>query len=251
MAGTELVVPGEKSTFMALRMPEQELRDIIQTNIGGADIDASMLDRVKMPSGGMTKWMVPTIEGEEVVDTIEGVVIHWGTRRVYFDSAYGEGEAGAPPVCSSEDGFIGHGEPGGECANCPLNEYGTAPKPGGGVGRGKACTELRQLFVLQPDSIIPIVINVTPGSLRQMSQYFIRLLRTGVKTTAVVTKLSLEKVENKDGIKFAKVVPSAGARLDPEAAARIESLAQQLAPVFERNVTNIDHADIQGSAVEE
>lgn len=251
MPSTELVVAGQDSNFLALRMSRDEVSDLVKANLGGATVDASLLDRVKMPSGGTTVWEVPTMDGEEHVKVLEGVIIRWGTVRVYWKDKYGEGEAGAPPNCTSQNGVVGvvGEEPGeslgGECAACPLNEFGS-----GHNGRSKACTEMRQIFLLPEDSIIPIVINATPGSLRPLSQYFMRLLRAGVKSTAVVSKLALEKDTNKDGQGFSKILPSSGSRLDPEAAARIEALAYELEPLFNREVTNITQADAEGTAVD-
>lgn len=225
--GTDLIVAGESSSFLALRMPEQELRDLIQTNLGGGTLDVSVLDRVKTPTGGRTKWDVPTLDGEETVETISGVIIHWATRRAYWENTEPDG---SPPDCSSPDAFNGFGNPGGQCQACPLNVFGTDQKG----GPGKACTEFRQMFLLQEDAIIPLVINAMPGSLKTVQQYFVRLLRAGVPSTAVVTTLKLERAANSTGQEYAKIIPVAGQRLDPDARARMEHLADQLKPAFER-----------------
>jgi hypothetical protein len=124
------------------------------------------------------------------------------------------------------------------------------PVETGHNGRSKACTEKRLIFILPEDSIIPIVVHVTPASLRVMSQYFMRLLRIGKRPQDVVTSLALEKDENKDGIKYAKVKPSKAADLEPDAALRMRSLAHDLEPVFVREVTVNTSADFDGSAVE-
>lgn len=238
---TDLVVAGTDSTFLALRMPEDEITNLIRTNVGSRSLDAQSLDRVKIPAGGSTTWEIPTLDGEKAEKEFEGVIIHWATRRVMWRNADPDG---SPPDCSSPDGFHGYGDPGVACQGCPLNVFGSddGDKP------GKKCRELRQLFILQEDGILPIVVNATPGSLKNADQYFNRLLRAGVPATAVVTKLSLEKAKSQAGQDFAKIVFTAGRRLDPDARAKVEHLGEMFKPAFERAAREIDQDDIEGSA---
>lgn len=240
---TELVVAGSESAFLALRMPDQEITDLIRTNVGSRSLDAQSLDRVKIPSGGSTTWEIPTLDGEEANKELTGVIIHWATRRVMWVNSSPDG---SPPDCASHDGFTGYGEPGGACQGCPLNVFGSddSDKP------GKKCRELRQLFILQEDGILPLVVNATPGSLKNVDAYFNRLLRAGIPSTAVVTTLTLEKAKAQGGEDYAKIVPKAGLRLDPDARARIEHLADQLRPAFERAAREVDQEDIEGHAAE-
>lgn len=234
----DLIPVGADSPYAVLRMDENELRSVIASTVGPGALDASVLDRVKLPTGGGTLWEVPTIDGVEGMGSLDGVVLHMANRRVYWKDAYGEGEAGAPPECSSDDGFTGIGNPGGDCAACPLNAFGTSRN-----GHGKACSEIKQIFLLPQDSIIPIVINATPGSLKSVQQYTMRLLRAALPTTAVVTKMTLEKSTSKSGQNFSRIVCAAGDRLDPDARARVESLRDSLMPAF--LATRVDMSDVE------
>jgi hypothetical protein len=236
---TDLVVAGADSTFLALQMPDDELRSLVRTNVGNRQLDAFSLDRVKIPSGGGTHWTVETLDGDEAVKELEGIIIHWATRRSYWQQRTPDG---SPPDCSSPDGLQGHGNPGVACHDCTFNRFGTATKDDGSSGPGKACKEFRQLFILKPDSLLPFVVNATPGSLKSVDQYFNRLLGAGIKSTALVTKLALSKERSKGGTDFAMIQPTAGQRLDPEAVARVESVAAMYAGVFEshRVVTEYD-----------
>lgn len=236
---TDLITIGSDSAFLALRMEQTELAALVESNLGGKTLDTFMLDRVKLPTGGGTTWEVPTIDGIEPAMQIEGVIIDAPTRRVLWDAKYGQGERGAPPICSSQDGIVGHGNPGGSCADCEFNKFGTDFDD----GPGKRCKEFQQLFLLQADSLIPIVINATPGSLKGVGQYFVRLLRAGKMKEAVTTVLTLEKATNKTGTEFAQIKCTKGVDLDPEATGRIRDLAAKLAPVFSM-AANISHDDL-------
>jgi len=206
-------------------MDQSELAELIRDTLEGESLHAHDLDRVKVPSGGSTTWEVPSLDGEVSMKVIEGVIVSRATRRAYWSNPEPTDEA---PQCSSEDGVEGVGDPGGPCTECPFNEWGSSPK-----GAGKACKETRQLFVVQPDSLIPIVVTVPPASLANVKAYLLRLLRAQIKGTDVITKISLEKVNNKQGTPYARVLLAAGERLDPEASARMRAYAAAMEPAFQ------------------
>ncbi len=236
MATKELVKVGEDSAFALLRMEASDVQELIEENLGGDSLTPRDLDRVKVPSGGGSMWEVPTVDGIEGMKTIEGVIVHRATRRAYWPKKYdGSGEQ---PTCYSDNGLVGVGDPGGACSACPYNEFES-----GHDGISKACKEVRQLFVLTADSLIPIVVNVPPGSLANVKAYFLRLLRSQLTSTDVVTKIGLEKAESKTGISFSRVTLTAGSRLEPDAAARLKAYAALLEPAF-RAAARVDQAEI-------
>lgn len=222
---TDLVKTGEDSTFLALRMPHAELIGMVRENLGGEGLSPSDLDRVKVPAGGGKTWEVPTFEGEVSTGVIEGVVIDRATRRAYWPDAYSG--ASDPPQCYSNDGLSGVGEPGGDCSSCPFNQYESAEN-----GVGKACKETRQMFVLTPDSLIPLIITVPPASLKNVRSYFMRLLSAQISPLGVVTKIGLEQAKSTTGILYSKVTLTAGDRLDADAEARMREYAKILQPAF-------------------
>lgn len=237
MASTELIVPGEDSTYLALRMEPGEVTDLIRDNLGGDGLSPHELDKVKVPSGGGSTWEVPGLDGIEAMKEIEGIIIERATRRAYWPTKEADGES---PDCRSEDGLIGIGDPGGSCAECPFNEFGSDVDG----GAGKACKETRQLFLLQPDSLIPIVLTVPPASLANVKAYFLRLLRAQLSPLDVVTKIGLEVATRKGTTtKFSKVTLSAGQRLDPDAKARMRAYAALLTPAMQR-AAETAHEDI-------
>ena len=65
------------------------------------------------------------------------------TSRILFGENMGD-----PLLCQAVDGKNGVGVPGGECAKCPLKEFGTSKKQG---SKAPACTKLYNYAVLVAD----------------------------------------------------------------------------------------------------
>ena len=217
-----------------------EQQQILKDNLAGESVGVGDLARVKVPAGGVTSFTIPSIAGDKTTKEIEGVIIHVARRRAYWENPNPSNEQ---PDCSSNDCINGVGNPGGDCATCPMNEFGTALKQGGGQGRGKACKESTLLFMLTPGSTMPIVVVCPPGSLKAVRQYRLNL---NCAYFACVTKLELEKVPNKDGIPFARIVPKFVSELDPSAVVQVKQYAANLIGVF--NSETVKHTDVEGDA---
>lgn len=232
MASTELVTTGEDSSFALLRMEAGDAQELIKDALGGDALAFKDLDRIKVPSGGGTNWEIPSLEGDTASKEIEGVILHRATRRSYWPYAMEErpDDDDGRPQCQSYDGEVGVGDPGGDCASCPLNEFGTDIKG----GPGKACKETRQLFVLTKDDLLPLVVVIPPGSLANVREYFLRLLRAQLAPNSVVTKIALTKEKNSRNTAFSKVTLTKGETLDPESRARVRDHATMLQPMIER-----------------
>lgn len=85
--------------------------------------------RVKIPGGGMVQFELPSDDPDnpDYAKVLVGVILFNHSNNAYWPegSEYDENTA---PLCSSVDGKTGIGEPGGLCATCGLNQYGTAPE---------------------------------------------------------------------------------------------------------------------------
>ena len=84
---------------------DSNIVEIVEENLGSEGVSAYDLDRVKIPAGGATAFEVPTLEGEESIKEIEGIIIFWKTARAYWPEKF-NGENN-PPQCSSADGEVG------------------------------------------------------------------------------------------------------------------------------------------------
>jgi len=230
----------DDSEFRALEKDPREIAEIIESNVGPGGFNRFDLERVKIPTAGNTNWTLETIEGDEQVDEIEGIILLKRTTRVYFAKSFEETGGNSPPDCSSEDGYIGIGDPGGDCKTCELNVFGTAAK-----GDGKACREIMVLFVLLPGKLLPLVIAVTPGSLREVRKYFLRLAGEGYPSYVVTTRFRLEKASNKRGISYARVKATIGRPLEDNEIAAIRAYVENIKPALQQSV-QLSQAELEG-----
>lgn len=160
-----LAIQTPASSF-AIMTSEISFKDVIEENLGGSAFSVFDLDTIKVPAAGSTNWEIPTLEGTESAKTVDGVIVGKRTVRSFFNKPFdGSGE---PPLCASQDGEIGYGDPlekgvseRRSCASCPMNQWGSDPKG----GKGKACTEKLMLFMLRETEMLPAVVVVPPSSL--------------------------------------------------------------------------------------
>ena len=208
--------------FLALQPDGME---ILQANLPALTMNPWDMDRAKVPAGGGSTWEIPDLdEGTKAVKSLEGIILYFASPRSYWIGGLDDGDGAGPPDCSSPDGNIGTGDPGGECATCPLNQFGTATK-----GEGKACKEKRMLFLLQPNAYLPLLVQVPTMSIRPMNQYMTRLASTGTMYHNVVTGLTLEKSQQRGGGNtYSKMVFRKVRSLSEAEKAAVKGLAQQL-----------------------
>ena len=179
-------------------------------------------DRIKIPAGGATAFELPGEDDEEsqMAKDVTGVILH--NHPVY--SRYIEKYTGGsnPPDCGSYDGITGIGNPGGECASCYYNQFGS------GEGQSKACQNRRMLYILQEGELFPLVLSLPTGSLREFTKYVKRQLSKGRRLSQVVTKISLKKASSGSGIAFSQAVFSMDRVLTAEEKIALEPLTAQM-----------------------
>ena len=234
------------SEYAALQRSPEEIKEIIQTNVGSEGLTLMDLDRIKIPAGGTTVWTLPTLQGEEHHEEVEGVIVGHKQARAYWQQSIDETGGGEPPDCGSDDGISGIGDPGGACGKCPLNVFGTDKGKGKKPGRGKACKELRLVFLLMPKSLIPVLFMLPPTSLGPMRKYFLKLASEGLPAHGVTTRFTLEETKNKDGIKYAFAKPFLGRVLDDDEKERVRAYTKAIAPAIHSKRTEIRQEDVEG-----
>lgn len=136
-------------------------------------------DRVKIPAGGATMFELPGDEADEpeAVKEFSAVILYHHPILQYYKEKYTGGSN--PPDCGSFDGVTGEGTPGGVCANCPLNQFGS------GENNSKACKTRRRVFLLREGELFPLILSLPTGSMREFSRYIKRLLSKGKKSNMV------------------------------------------------------------------
>lgn len=96
------------------------------------------------------------------------------------------------PLCSSVDGKTGYGAPGGACAVCALNQYGSVEK-----GKGKACKNMRSLYILRSGEFMPLLLSLPPTSLRPYSDFITTAFAARRRPIySGVVQIGLKRVDN-------------------------------------------------------
>jgi hypothetical protein len=222
------VIPHQLQEIAALTSPIEELEHAIAVNLGTMQLSPFDFARITIPTGGGTQWALESIEGTQMTTEIQGVIVVAQDARSYFKLPFGVEEK-RPPDCSSRDGEIGIGSPGGECAKCPLNQWGTGPS-----GRGKACREGKQLFLVRGSELLPELLQLPPTSLKACRQYLMRLTSSHIPYYGAISAITLEKTKSGGGVAYSEARFRFLRRLTPEEGKRLERLHGLCASMMQR-----------------
>ncbi len=149
--------------------------------------------RVKIPSGGALQFEIPSDDPEnpDYSKTLEGIILFNHPNNAYWPEG-SEYDENSNPLCSSVDGKLGVGIPGGSCTSCAMNVFGSATE-----GRGKACKNMRVLYLLRSGEFMPLQVTFPPTSLKPfrefMNQSFILRRRA---TYGSLVQIGLKKMNN-------------------------------------------------------
>ena len=222
----------ETAQFVVLENAKGAI-EALKSNLEGESLSPMDLDRVGVPAGGGVSWCIPTLAGDETTQEIVGVIVGVQNCRAYWSGDFAGG--GDPPDCVSEDNVTGVGEPGGVCKTCPNAQFGSDSR-----GKGQSCKQIKRIFLLRPASMLPLVITLPPTSIRPATRYLLRLAGAGLKYQAAVTRITLEKTQNSEGIKYSVATFALAGNLDPGQAAAMEDYAKSMGPLLRRPVTADD-----------
>lgn len=237
----------EKEELALSTISEPDFKEILEQNLGKAEIRTWDFPRYTIPSGGGTSWQ-PAQQGQEERKEITGVVIGARPIRGYYIEKYGSGDKG-PPDCASLDCITGFGrfsedeEPKSRsCLGCPKAQFRSDVKEDGTEGRGQACGQNVLVFLLEPDAILPTVVKLPPTSLKPWKLYGINLMSARLAISRVVTRLTLRRTQNADSVSYSEVVPTAVGQLSPATVAVIDGMIKMLRSVV------VDSHDVAAKA---
>jgi hypothetical protein len=238
------VYGGEK--FASMTLAADDMRGVLEANIGDAEIGEFDLDVVGMPSGGGLSWTVPDLSGEPVSEAaLEGVIVLHGNRRVFWDQDFDTAGGGTPPDCSSMNGKVGFGLIRGEigeegaqpktrtCKTCPMNAWGSFNLDDDEDNR-KACSERKVIFLMRKNDMLPLVVSLSPTSVGVFNKFMMRLTQNGLPCHAVIVRLKLRAEKSTGNKPYSVVVPSLVAKLSEEDAKSMADVASALKPYFDR-----------------
>lgn len=198
----EMAIPeaAPASSITALAMTPSAATSCIamlRENIGGDLRGEHEFTSISVPSGGGTQWAIPSISGDIMASTIRAVVVSQHKARNYYASTFDE-NPGMPPSCSSRDGETGVGDPGGDCASCPLAQWVDKDKP--------SCQERLDVLLLTEHEDLPIYLSVPPSSLRPWRDFMKGLAsQKRARFCEVILTLGLKRATNKRGIVYSEI----------------------------------------------
>lgn len=206
--------------------------DIIRENLRNQPLSFQLFDLVKSPSGGSTVFSVPGLSGDEAEKELTGIILNYTTPRAYWDTP--DPVEGTPPVCFSPDSIVS--QDGKSCAHCPFNDYGSKD----GDSNAKACKESVIIFLLRPNSIVPLLVRVPVTSKLTFLKYTTRLISTLTPISSVVTKITLEKATSKAGKPYAQFHFEAVHTLGREDAAKARAYGRQFMEIMDAAEMNTE-----------
>jgi len=182
--------------------------DMIKQNLApGEVLETKDFQRISWPGGGGTRF--DTESGN-----VTGVVIAHRIVREMFPRDFNESGGQDRPYCTSPNGEIGYcdtdsntpvrkeiaerGKPDGNCRQCVFSKFHTI-----GGRNVMLCNERREVIMIAEGFTMPVRLSIPPSSTRIFRQYLINL---GMPLNTVVTRVSLQKAQNKAGIKYAQAV---------------------------------------------
>jgi hypothetical protein len=184
----------------ALRDEGDDIREMLAENLAGTRLGKFDLPRLKVPSGGGVAFNRTTSKGADAAKTVRGVIIHQGPGRQMWRQRMEESSGNTPPDCVSVDGLTGIGDPGGDCASCSLNQFGSADSINGKESRGKKCKEGIQVFMLLDDAYaLPTMLQLPPTSIKAFRGWINSISQENKRYWRVYVEIGLQGVKNANG----------------------------------------------------
>lgn len=188
-----LATQTEQKTFLLPAMLEGDFsHDEIAEDVEG--MESMSFPRVKIPSGGALQFEIPTEDPDnpDYTKFLEGVILYNHSACALWPEG-SEYDEDTKPLCTSVDGKTGIGAPGGACATCPMNVYGSAPDG----GRGKACKNMRFVYLLRSGEYMPLLLSLPPTSLKSFREFLNRAFVLRRRATfGSIVQIGLKKENN-------------------------------------------------------
>lgn len=166
-------------------------------------------------------------------EELRGIVITQSPTRGLWERSSNDKR----PLCSSKDGKTGQERPGEDgtpgriktCATCEFNQWGSATDEQGNRRPGKACKEMRRIFIMRPDDMFPYFISLPPTSIGAWDNFISARLSSGISDIKAEVVLTLVS-NNTGGFDFSVVKPRNGRMLKPAEIVEYAKIAKKFAP---------------------
>ena len=203
---------------------------------------------IKIPAGGGLAYEVQGDDDDDVnyEKEITGVIVFTHRMNGFWPGSYGSGESGEDkiPACSSMDGKTGLWRDTGEirnCENCPMNQFGSADDGKGGQGKGKACKNMRRLYMMLDGDPNFYLLSVPPTSIKDVNRQLVKIMGSkGIPYTGLIVSLKLEKAVNGNGVAYSKVLIEKKGLLPPAASAAAQEMRRQIKAKYQDLAITLD-----------
>ena len=240
---------------------DPELLAELQDQMEDLDDESGIQCRlIKIPAGGGLAYEVQGEDDDDVeyMKEISGVIVFTHRMNGYWPNSYGTGEGEDKiPLCSSMDGKTGLCRDSGEvrsCESCPMNQFGSGTDAKGEASRGKACKNMRRLYMMLDGDPNFYLLTVPPTSIKEVNRQLAKIMGSkGIPYTGLIVSLKLEKAVNAGGIAYSKVViekkgllPAAVANTAKEMRREIKAQYQNMAITLDDYATAPDNNTVSG-----
>lgn len=246
--GTELATVETFTIANRYEGMDPELLAELQDQMDDLDDEAGIACRmIKIPAGGGLAYEVQGDEEDEVdyKKEITGVIVFTHRLNGYWPETFGSGDGEDKiPVCSSMDGKTGLNRETGEvrhCESCPFNQFGSGTDNKGAAARGKACKNMRRLYMMLDGDPNFYLLSVPPTSIKEVNRRLAKIMGSkGIPYTGLVVSLKLEKATNAGGIAYSKVVIEKKGLLPPAASAAAQEMRRQIKAKYQDLAITLD-----------
>jgi hypothetical protein len=204
---SEMTVAGNTMPVSIKEELEKELANL-NTKIGGGSSN-----RIKV-SG--KKFTFPDAPDNKISGPIALVILGFITEHMYYGGAQFDDKNPTPPVCwalgedintlvPSENSTTRQAD---ACSICPMNEWES------GIGKSKACKNMRKLAVIRPDADPEdqiFTISVSPTGLKEFDGYVRKLGERRALPVMVITEFSFDEDRAYPSLKFRHTDPNPNA----------------------------------------
>jgi hypothetical protein len=204
-----------------------DLQDLLDDHFGGKMPPVHKLDHVAIPTGGNIMWDIPGFDKPQ--ESFSGVILHRQPNRQLYRNPFGKGPKEAP-ICSSKDGIIGIGDPGGSCEDCPKSKFGPN-------NERPECPDKEDVYILRPNGLLPSILSLPSTSLKALTDYGMRLFNQGQFLYGVETTFSLERKQSKGGVNYSTLkLAQAPTVISEEDRARFKAMKADIVAYLRRQV---------------
>lgn len=226
---------------------DPELLAELQDELDDLDPEDGILCRqIKVPGGGGPAFEVQgeTEDDTELMKAVEGVIVFTHRVNAYWPGTYGAGgEESRIPLCSSMDGKTGLHTATGEvrdCNACPYNQYGTGVDDKGRQAKGKACKNMRRVYLLMSGDPNLYLLTIPPTSIRAVNRQLTRILSGGTPYVGMVMRFTLERAKNSGGIVYSRVQVQPAGRLPAASAQQVTQMRTEIKKQYQSMAITLD-----------